>query len=688
MINELHELSDALDRAKIKPQNWHIKYNPIPNISKKTPCVCITVSDGKVVSISQLDAKYSNILRKYGSNKGTYPCMNLAPLYRITDESVKNELKDIIDHPEIIDDTYIRKIKSWCTENNWENKFKDKYKICMENTPKDLDLAASKYQPLQLMFSETQHFIDSAFLHKELERIVWEMLERKQDISLALTVLFHQGSKNKCANDDYGTLSIAFESPKLIDFGIPAVSEKFVLGLNQRLLDIDADKQDKGKNDSVDAFNIPFHAIKEKMPSVRLAGGFDVTLRTMFWAQHCQTRYGKIESESYPISNRMRKKLKAALEWVSCAEQKNKTWIKIDKDHIMFVYPSSLPSVPISYTAMFKQSNSNETAFSDQARNFIRQLWETREPDTDINAERISIFVIKKVDKGRNKIVYSCQTDPYELEKCSEEWTLGCRNLPSFSFGTPTSLYPLYVSDILNCFCKRNGEIVRSDKFKPFALYHGMALLMDPTMSVNSDLYRLSENAMNFGSFFGNKCRDKKYVKAESNEPKEFKTAKDMLALMGLFLYRKNIRKDDYMDNLPYLYGQLLKAADELHALYCNVVRDDSIPPQLAGSCLFQSAAEAPVRTLNTLSQRIMPYYSWAKSYRLKKINEPGKESWRAAWLYGICEGTMNKLRDSWTSKTRFNDEEKAQLFIGYLAAFPKKEKKETNSEEDTTNEQ
>ena len=37
------------------------------------------------------------------------------------------------------------------------------------------------------------------------------------------------------------------------------------------------------------------------------------------------------------------------------------------------------------------------------------------------------------------------------------------------------------------------------------------------------------------------------------------------------------------MESLPYLYGQLLKAADELHALYCKVVRNGEVPPQFVG---------------------------------------------------------------------------------------------------------
>ena len=37
----------------------------------------------------------------------------------------------------------------------------------------------------------------------------------------------------------------------------------------------------------------------------------------------------------------------------------------------------------------------------------------------------------------------------------------------------------------------------------------------------------------------------------------------------------------------------------------------------------------------------------------------------------------MGCTKRSWDSCARFNEEERAQLFIGYLAAFPQKEKAE-----------
>ena len=199
MINELYELSKVLHNEDIKTQSWHRKYQPIPNIRSNAPCVCIKVSAGKVIGISSVDAELGKILRKYGSNQGSYPCMNLAPLYRITDDTKKKKIADLGNHPEKIDDACIAEMRAWCTENtyNWSKKFQGKYKISMEKTPMELHCIATQYEPLKILLDETNFFATASGLHKELERTAWELLERKDQTSLALSVLFYQGKKGK-----------------------------------------------------------------------------------------------------------------------------------------------------------------------------------------------------------------------------------------------------------------------------------------------------------------------------------------------------------------------------------------------------------------------------------------------------------------------------------------------------------
>lgn len=666
MINELYQLSKAMERAGIQAQSWHRKYKPIPNIRAKAPCIKICLYEGKVNSISEVDRELGAKLRKYGSNQGTYPCMNLVPLYRVTDEDTKKKISKLC--PEDLDETEIEKIKSWCTVYNWGGKFQNKYKISMESIPQELRslLKDSEYKPLSILMEETAAFLKPELLHKELETMVVQMLSRKEHVALALIMLFHLGNPQKQPEEDSGSLSVVFESKKLIQTGVPAASIRFTEELNDALLKADSLEDECSEHGVIDAFGESFIPIEEPMPEVKLAGGFDVKLRTMFKEQHCQNRYGRIENASYPISPRIRKELQAALNWLGSETQREITWIRVDKDEILFAYPYQIPRIRISFTQMFKQEN-KETLFRAQAKRFIGELKQAHEPGTDSYAENIRIFILRKIDKARTKVVYSHLTNPCELEQCSESWVCGCgENLPKFPFGQPKVPFPMDVADIFNCIWKQDGTLV-SNKFQSYPKYYGMKLLLEQKLPIQKDLYILVQQAATLGA-----CLSKLSISNLQN-PIWWKV-KDMLALMGLLLYRLHIRKEQYMEEYPYLYGQLLKVSDELHGLYCMAERKGELPSQLAGGSLFQSALDAPIRTLALLGQRMEPYILWAKVHMKKRVMNENAESWRAGWLLSLYERIASELYAMWKTDIRFTDAEKAQLFIGYLAAFPKKE--------------
>ena len=131
------------------------------------------------------------------------------------------------------------------------------------------------------------------------------------------------------------------------------------------------------------------------------------------------------------------------------------------------------------------------------------------------------------------------------------------------------------------------------------------------------------------------------------------------------------------MQEFPYLFGQILKVSDELHEMYCKVVRDNDVPNTLAGSGMYIMGGEQPYRTLGILGDRMNPYIAWARSYASKGIETKGKESWRARWCLSLYGDIFVQLQTVWNSQVRFNEEEKAQYFMGYMANFPKREKTE-----------
>lgn len=666
MINELYQLSEAMDKAGVKAQRWHSKYKPIPNIRPNAPCVRISMLGGQVVELSGVLEGLE--LRKFGDNQGSYPCMNLTPLYRITDELIKKSLKAL--KPEDIDSAKIEEIESWCQDNcnNWKEKFWKKYKICMDRSTELCKLIPG-FTPVQILMEENEFFRDPMKLHREIETAAFKMLRRKEHIDLALQILFYQGDPKKKPEDDCGSLSVALDSPRLIDLKIPAISKKFVSELNNALMDAEkAGELDTASE--TDAFGLLFVPTEKStpMPTVKLAGGFDVTLRTMFSGQPCQTRYGRIEDASYPISPEMRGKLHTSLNWLGGSkEHENITWMNIDKGEVLLAYPYRLAEQAISYTRMFGRPRKGNVTFGEEVKQFLIELRNGREAGVDTKADRIQLFILKKIDKARTKVVYTRQTDAYELEKCSEAWTLGCSNLPVFAFGKVKAPFPLDVANVLNCFWKQNGER-STDQYKPISQYHGLELLMNPDFPVTADLHILSEKSRTMGAFLGG------LLAKNDLRHSIWERITEMLALVGLMLYRKGIRKENYMEAFPYQYGQLLKVSDELHAMYCRVVRNGDLPPQLVGSSLFQAAAETPLRTMSVLAQRMNPYIAWAKTYHTSGNPPKGSETWRAKWCLQMYEEIAGKLKEVWTADVRFNDEEKAQLFIGYLAALPKRE--------------
>lgn len=688
MINELYRLTKALEQSGITTEHTHPKYKLIPKVTKKAPCVHIVFDEGQIYKVQTVEAEQAAEIRKYGSNQGTFPALNLAPLYRLTEEAEKKMVSDLVEQKTT--DFCIEEICSFCRVNNWGKKFSNKYRISMREVPNELaglfQNAGITFPALQQLRKEAENFANPAILHRELERIAFEMLEQKRGIAFALQVLFYLEKPGKSAEKDYGTLSVVLDTKKLIQEGLSTATVRFTNALNKKLMEADRAAKKETEKEEIDAFGEVFEPLEQPMPTVKLAAGFEVSLRTMFHGQPCQSRYGRMENATYPISKEMRLKMQAALAWLGSSEHERFTWISTDKDEALFAYPETLQKNMYSLVGFLKRQNTkknkddsktersdgSEARFENAAKIFISELWKTKQPGTDPMSERIQYFVLRKLDRARTKVVYTYNTSPAEIEYCSEQWALGCKNLPLFSFGQPATLFPLEVSDILNRVWKQDGKPA-ADKFKPFPRYHGMKMLFGREQAaVSRDLFTLMSNVANLPPYLG-----KTGIVRRGTDVSQMMLLYQIwktLALTGLLLYQLKNRKEKYMQEFPYLFGQLLSVSDALHELYCKVVRDNDVPSTLAGSGMYVAGMERPYKTLGVLGQRMNPYIAWAKSYRTKGIQEKEKESWRAGWYLSLYERIATQLWENWNSKIRFNEEEKAQYFIGYLAKFPKKE--------------
>ena len=94
MINELYQLTKAFDKANIAVSVSHPKYKLIPKVTKKAPCVHIILENGQIDKIRSLTAEQAAEIRKYGTNQGVFPALNIAPLYRLTEGSEKRKFRN------------------------------------------------------------------------------------------------------------------------------------------------------------------------------------------------------------------------------------------------------------------------------------------------------------------------------------------------------------------------------------------------------------------------------------------------------------------------------------------------------------------------------------------------------------------------------------------------------------------
>ncbi len=531
--------------------------------------------------------------------------------------------------------------------------------------------------------------LDGGF-RASLEKCIFRKLKNDEDVAMLLKLLFNKGNAQKERDKDVGNkISVILDVHNWQQYINPVASEATTIWLNRLFMASDAGRRTTNDcSTAIDAFGDSFVDLNEPMPSVRIKGN-EVILRTMYESYPCQYRYRRINDGSYPISADNRSAVKKAFEWIAEPSRKHITWTQVNKKEFAFVYPNKLPKVSPRYASVFGiwqgESSASATAcFEAVAGEFskvFRGLPSREKPST------MRIFTIKKVDRARSKVVFTHNTTPEQLIDAADNWSCSCKNLPRLDTGENIAPFPLEVADTVNAVWKQNGE--RKDGKEPVIQmkhYQGIELLLGllPESAERKLLHALVENIAGLIEHLGYAYHGGKVGMAggvASNFSKQSGDANRALAVLGLLLYRQNIRKEIYMEEMAFLLGQLLHVSDELHIMYCLVVRKGDVPPRLAGGGMFVNACETPERALAQLGIRMQPYIAWAKQYSYKGIEDEGRESWRARWLLGLYGQLFDKIHAVMDKSTRFGDFEKAQLFIGFMASLPKPERLDKNED-------
>ena len=718
MLNELKTLSDSIRDIGISVENWDDKFKEVKTTS---PCFVIALSiEGTIADIRKLDADKAKGLRTWlgGSLGSTFPAFNFQPFYAFVKGKGKGKGPSPKEKATAIADLVHRLIESTTLpdadaslEKTDRSKADEKTSSCLVNVSDSFFTrvcAKAEENDLLVRFRNAfRRFMPSGSSAETFNESLLAYLRRVPNLesNAAIDVLVSGGD-----------VVLFFD---LIDTGVGVIASELTMRtINERLLAAKGSSSKNRKKESkptapeIDAFGkeLSIETKDEKLPEVKLPGVLANTkLRSMNAESACQTRYGMIDAESFPVGAEIRTAAKGALEWISSQEREGATWAVAGPGELVFAYPKKIPSTPPKLARLLgngrRVSTDEEMAAADAEARFekyasevlkgLKTLSQGSAPNTEIE-----VFAIKKADKARRKIVFYRNYSLERLESAVNDWNEGGRNLPPIVLrrwpvapkgeklpkGTkPAPLdfhapLPLSAIDLAYANWSQDGNEKFDPKFRVAPLYDNLPVfdglelfLGDPLQTGLAQrlLSLLLQNSLSLVAEAGN-LTHKRAVVENRRAATHLETT---LPLFGILLHKLNLNKETYMENSPYLIGRFLNLADGLHVVWCRNVREkDPLPPQLLGSSLFASFLLNPVQAFGNAGLRMKPYLDWAKTNQTSDAK-------LSHWFLGEFGRVTAAIKEAGIPP-RLSDADKAEMLLGYLASTGKQEESEPSQTE------
>lgn len=649
MLNEIYRAAVALDQAGIKLQKiWHRDMHPFGGNIKN---VRLWLSgDGTIVRVDALDEPTCSNLRKYQpSNQFSFPAMNLNYLRGYSGEAKHT--------PEECKEDVLAAIRKFDKKIN------------------------SMSVQCERMFRSGM--FDDTPIYKELLRILSDVQANE------FRERFEEAMSKSCMGGSLSpseSVHVVFDVNDYKQFSdYPVSHPNSVDELNAVLLAKDIVDETAVKSvDGVDIFgssNLGCDA-KVKTMNVPLLGKLSVF--SLNEATQAQSRYGLSSVSTCPLGERSRKRIREALGWLTDATRDGLTWGKLDADTLVLSFALKIPQRKISLARLFGSITNGEDvdieiSFEDWAGAAISLL----KGEGGIAKSDVAFVVLHKMMDGKRVKVICDQVVSVEaLEKRSKEWSEGFANVPEISVREwpfvrremrtkegnipqvvrAKSILPLRLHRILNEVYKQNGEssVVSVARF---------SVADDANLFLGTDCtglaFSMIEQYMRCSrGYFLKLCRGLCIKDKGFRAVTQMKRPGEHLGTLGLLLKKSNINKENYMKGIPYQLGRFLRVADELHSLYCEIVRKNDIPNELCGSSLLLAMMENPESALQQLAMRSNPYVKWSQTYHGE--NAGLVHYWRRHWSEmadQLSEGELPK---------HLTVAEQAQMFLGFLASFPK----------------
>lgn len=428
-------------------------------------------------------------------------------------------------------------------------------------------------------------------------------------------------------------------------------------------------------------------------------------------------RYGRTADTSLPIGSDLVRRLSGAIATLTGADKKGRSWRLIpaetgDKPDLL------VTSVTEARLADALAGDENDyqvegwAVWEEFGATVLRQT-HGREPGA-APLDEVVILILRTVDPANRKAIYQRKTTSDEVWRAAIRWQQATANVPEWlellmpvkgmakaQFKKPSFVDPLSISRLSRTQFANGGQrrvpVIGVSAGDAFGLFlqegdverRARKLLRLVLQRHGSLLAGLA--ATRIKSFDDLKAFDPK-ADLRRDGLRSVAWIGALLHHLGRFSKRDATMTEPvpYTVDLAFRLGQFLSAADYIHVGYCNDLRGGDVPPTLLGNSVLAIAGADPVRALAILQTRLKPYLAWSKRRaevfkKAATLENLGKEGKGRAIAIRMAMSHARNANDTamelqlalapYRSKAKqMDDWFKAELLLGYMAGYPKKE--------------
>lgn len=553
----------------------------------------------------------------------------------------------------------------------------------------------------------------SAILVKNIIFLLIEKLKQSTNsdlIAVAVSLLTEAGIKSG---------ALYFNSDG--DYPISLIDNSFEIPLCRFLRKIDLEHSKRTGICSVTGENIQLVTGNFSQPNI------PIIQQTFLFSRNevipSLKRYGKTSIDSMLVGYMTDIRLRSALEALTINSRKDISWKGIPREStkeydLLLAFVQADPDIPI-VESIIKDDYSEEeqnTSISDDADSIatfekrterLLQLVKAK-VGNDVTKTPVQFIVIRKVDPANRKVIYSDSLTVANLYNAAVDWIEGERNVPDWltlqvfrkGISKPQQSHPPHVAPLSLISFFKEAYVqggTRRQKLVGISAIEVLRLFLDSTEKVNLKVKRILRLLLSRRSSLLIGISHTHHTPLCWNRRKETLNKYNVfealrtLTILCVLLNKLKRKKEIYMNDTAFKLGQLLAAADILHAGYCADVRGGAVPPSLLGNQVFIMAQTSPQKALASLSKRWKPYAGWAmKTMREQKrievmVNSKDNFEKQRGWdirkalkvtreISSIAEELVPLLKN-----LRVDDVSRAELLLGYIAGLKSTESKDSS---------